>query len=151
MLEAEKSLNNSPYSNAFLSYTYGLYYANLKSFNIANKKFTEALSYLEKSKTDVADDRTNILFKEVYRELSVSLANLGKVDEAYQALLKHDSFREKLTDKEKNEEWFKSNIDFAENIFGGSRPDAPPPIFSSMRATPARRPARPPSLRRAHR
>jgi len=101
LLEAEKSLNNSPYSNAFLSYTYGLYYANLKSFNIANKKFTEALSYLEKSKTDVADDRTNILFKEVYRELSVLLANLGKVDEAYQALLKHDSFREKLTDKEK--------------------------------------------------
>ena len=101
LLEAEKSLNNSPYSNAFLSYTYGLYYANLKSFNIANKKFTEALSYLEKSKTDVVDDRTNVLFKEVYRELSVLLANLGKVDEAYQALLKHDSFREKLTDKEK--------------------------------------------------
>ena len=44
---------------------------------------------------------TNILFKEVYRELSISLANLGKVDEAYQALLKHDNFREKLTDKEK--------------------------------------------------
>ncbi len=101
LLEAEKSLENSLYSKAFLSYTYGLYYANLKSFNIANKKFAEALSYLEKSKSDVTDARTNILFKEVYREQSMTLANLGKVDEAYQALLKHDNFREVLTDKEK--------------------------------------------------
>lgn len=101
LLEAEKSLENSLYSKAFLSYSYGLYYANLKSFNIANKKYTEALSYLEKSKSDVTDARMNILFKEVYREQSMSLANLGKVDEAYQALLKHDNFREVLTNKEK--------------------------------------------------
>lgn len=104
LLEAEKNIDHNPYSNAYLSYTYGLYYTKTQSFHLANKKFSEALSYLENNKSKVNDLKTDMLFEAVYKELSMSLANLGKVEEAYKVLLIHDKFRGKLISKEKLKE-----------------------------------------------
>ncbi|MBP0904471.1 response regulator [Mariniflexile gromovii] len=98
LLEAEKNLINSSYSKASLNYTYGLYYKKIESFHIANKKFNQAINHLNNISSDF---KTNLLHSEIYKELSISLASLGKNDEAYQVLLKHNSFKDKLINDEK--------------------------------------------------
>ena len=112
LLAAEKNLDNNWFSKASLSYAYGLYYVNLKSFNLATRKFSDALGYLENSKIDVEDLRKCILLKEIYKEQSVALASLGKVDDAYLALLNHDNYREKLLKAEKLKEEQNANSKF---------------------------------------
>ncbi|CAH8283857.1 signal transduction histidine kinase [Mariniflexile fucanivorans] len=113
LLEAEKNLLNNSYSKACLSYTYGLYYSKYQSFNLANKKFTQALNHLDKKSNDT---KIHLLFSEIYKELSISLSNLDKNDEAYQALLKHNSYKEKLIkdEKAKTEKNAKSKFFIAE-------------------------------------
>ncbi|WP_372753909.1 ATP-binding protein [Mariniflexile sp.] len=101
LLEAEKGVLDNDYSKASLNYTYGLYYKTKASYNLANKKFTDALGYLNK-KSD--NTKVNALLSDIYNELSISLAKSGNVDQAYKVLLLHNSLEEKLLNEEKIKE-----------------------------------------------
>ena len=100
LLKAENNLTDL-YSMAYLSYTYGLYFMNQQSYNLANNKFTEALKYLEKNNSAVEDSNIDLLVSNVYKKLSQSLSKLGNNDDAYNILLKYNSNRERLINEEK--------------------------------------------------
>ena len=116
LLKAENNLTDNLYSMAYLSYNYGLYFMNQQSFNLANNKFTEALEYLEKNNSAVEDANIDLLLSNVYMKLSQSLSKLGNNDDAYNALLKYNSIRERLINEErvKQEKIAKSKFFIAE-------------------------------------
>ena len=90
----------SPNSLGYFKYIYGTYYARNKLYNNANSKFREAIILLENSSEEV--DLT--LLTKVYMQFSISLAKSGKSTEAYLTLLEHNSYKDKLSDKEENKQ-----------------------------------------------
>src|SRR5690606_32191987 len=101
LLKVEENLKNSiasKYSKGYFNYIYGLYFVKQDLFNNANSKFKETISLLEK------DDKNLNLLTKTYKDLSNSLAKSGNHEEAYLALVRHNTYRDRLIDDEKIKE-----------------------------------------------
>ncbi|SFZ93789.1 Signal transduction histidine kinase [Flaviramulus basaltis] len=88
------------YSEGYFKYIYGIYYVRTELYNNANSKFREAILLLENTNEEV--DLT--LLTKVYMQFSISLAKSGKSTEAYLTLLEHNSYKDKLLNKDENKQ-----------------------------------------------
>ncbi|GAA3610003.1 ATP-binding protein [Flavivirga amylovorans] len=101
LLRAEESLYNyQADANAYgyLKYTQGIYFLTKELFNSANKKFNEALLYLEKNE-DGNKRHNNLLLLNVYEKLALSLDKQNLDKQAYAALQKYNTYKYKYTDE----------------------------------------------------
>ncbi|WP_299275751.1 ATP-binding protein [uncultured Psychroserpens sp.] len=95
-----KRIEDHGYSTAQWNFVQGQYFSKKEFYNNANVKFIEAINILENhSEINVKDK--NALLNDVYKELSLTYAALENSEEAYQALLKHNNYRDKLLNEEK--------------------------------------------------
>ena len=107
LIRAEDILGNyEADSNAYgcLKYTQGLYFVKKELFNNANKKFNEALLFLEKNKKNNNNNKqNNLLLSNVYEKLALSLDKQDLDEEADEALLKYNDYRYEYTNEEESE------------------------------------------------
>ncbi len=104
LLRLEESMSSSenanPYFKGYYNYIYGQYYAHKNLHNNATIKFNEAISDLEK-----VDLNTNynggFLLSKAYKELSLSLVQIDKKEEAYLALLNYNDCNDEFVNREK--------------------------------------------------
>ncbi|WP_298902328.1 ATP-binding protein [uncultured Psychroserpens sp.] len=95
-----KRIEDHGYFTAQWNFIQGQYFSKKEFYNNANVKFIEAINILENhSEINVKDK--NALLNDVYKELSLTYAALENSEEAYQALLKHNNYRDKLLNEEK--------------------------------------------------
>ncbi|WP_104735610.1 ATP-binding response regulator [Hanstruepera ponticola] len=101
LLRAENNLNDlsyNAYNSAFFNYSYGLYFIQKELYNKANDKFIQAIEHLQGNTHDL---NSNLLFSKIYKDLSLSYAQLEDTDMAYYALKEHNSFRDEFINEEK--------------------------------------------------
>ena len=101
LLRAENNLNKLPYhayTQANFNYAYGNYFVKKELYNNANEKFNLAINHLEGITHDL---NSNLLFSEIYQDLSLSYAQLENTDMAYSVLKLHNNYREQFINEEK--------------------------------------------------
>lgn len=106
LLRAEENLNNfKAGSNAHgdLKYTQGLYFIEKELFNNANKKFNEALTFLEKNNKGNKQQHYNLLLLNIYEKIALSLDKQGLDKQAYEALLRYNDYMYKYTNEAQSE------------------------------------------------
>ncbi|MDO5971636.1 ATP-binding protein [Flavivirga aquimarina] len=105
LLRAENILGKyKANSNAYghLKYTKGLYFIEKGLFSNANKKFNEALAFLEKNDTG-NKQQYNLLLLNVYDKLVLSLDKQDLDEQAYQTLLKYNNYMYQYTNEAQSE------------------------------------------------
>jgi two-component system, sensor histidine kinase len=103
LLKVEENLKHSSasaYSKGYFNYIYGLYFVNKGLYNNANLKFKDAVALLENDN----QEKDLMLLSKAYEELSLSSAKSGNNEQAYAALLKHNSYKDKFLNEEKLKE-----------------------------------------------
>jgi len=101
LLKVEENFKNyiaNKNSKGYFNYIYGLYFVKQDLYNNAISKFKEAIALLDE------DNKNLKLLSEAYEELSLSSAKSGNKEEAYNALLKHNYYRNKFLNEEKLKE-----------------------------------------------
>ncbi|WP_303317104.1 ATP-binding protein [Flavivirga abyssicola] len=101
LLRAEGNIYNySADANdyAYLRYTQGLYFISKELFNSANKKFNEALTFLEVSDKENREYYNSLLL-DVYEKIALSLNKQDLDEQAYIALQKYNDYVYVHTDK----------------------------------------------------
>jgi len=102
LLRAENNLNKLPFDAftfAKFNYAYGRYFNQKEFYNKANDKFELAIAFLRDNQTN--DLNSNLLFSELYRDLSLSNSKLDNIEKAYNYLINHNNFRELFINEEK--------------------------------------------------
>ncbi|OUS03412.1 hypothetical protein A9Q86_00420 [Flavobacteriales bacterium 33_180_T64] len=100
---AEGNLNlikDQDFYVAQLKFVQGQYYLKKKLYNNASLSFIEAITRLENHISIRVKDK-NALLSDVYKELSSTYALLDQDNQAYQALLMHNNYRDKFLNEEK--------------------------------------------------
>jgi signal transduction histidine kinase/CheY-like chemotaxis protein len=103
LLRARKNLDNAPYSiynEGLVGYMFGRYFVQKEMLLSANEKFKEAENIL-KTHDQHEDYECNELLSKIFKAHSKSLAALDQPGEAYDLLLKHNIFRERVINEEK--------------------------------------------------
>ena len=95
-----KFIEDYGYSKAQLNFVQGQYFGKKEFHNNANTKFLEAIDGLENNAA-ISEKDKNALLNNLYKEMSLTYAALENTHEAYQALLKHNVYRDKLFNEEK--------------------------------------------------
>ncbi|PNQ75313.1 hypothetical protein C1T31_04050 [Hanstruepera neustonica] len=101
LLRAENNLNKLPYDSytiASFNYAYGNYFAKKELYSKANDKYLEAIQYLKSVHRSFG---INYLFSEIYKDLSMSFAQLENSESAYNYLVLHNNYREQFINEEK--------------------------------------------------
>jgi signal transduction histidine kinase/FixJ family two-component response regulator len=101
----------SNYYQGYSNYLFGIYYNKKGLFNTAITKFDSAIFKLENS--EYPDSYTiNFIMSKVHKELSNSLSEIDKKEEAYAELLTHNTFKDKLLNltKQNNEDITRSKL-----------------------------------------
>ncbi|WP_452232485.1 response regulator [Lacinutrix sp. MEBiC02595] len=102
MLRAKKiqdSIDISPIKRSQMAFMFGKYYTQKEALYNAIVNFDNALIILKK--LDETNNERNLLISNIYKEYATSLASLNKNERAYAALLKHNTYREKVINEEK--------------------------------------------------
>lgn len=89
------------YSEGYLDYTFGLYFMDKGSYNLANNKFKDAERHLKKCSANITDIKCNLLLSQVYEKMSLSLVALDKKEEAYNVLLMYNEAKDQFFSEEK--------------------------------------------------
>ena len=95
----QEKINNSPFLKSQLAFMFGRYYAQKEALYNAIVNFDNAIIILER--LDENNNQRNYLISKIYKQYASSLTNLDKSERAYEALLKHNEYREKVINEEK--------------------------------------------------
>ena len=95
----QESIQESSFLKSHLAFMFGRYYAQKEALYNAIVNFDNAIIILER--LDENNNQRNNLISDIYKEYALSLANLNKNELAYEALLKHNGYREKVINEEK--------------------------------------------------
>ncbi len=105
LLRAEENLNGykaDSYAYANFKYTHGLYFIEKELYNNANKKFNEALAFLEQNNGSNRQNN-NLLLLNIYKKSALSLDKQDLDKQAYHALLKYNKNLDQFISKAKSE------------------------------------------------
>ncbi|NMH88546.1 ATP-binding response regulator [Flavivirga algicola] len=94
LLRAEENLNSYKADSnayAYFKYTQGLYFIKKELYTNANKKFNEALAFLEQNNSGNRQNY-NLLLLNIYKKLALSLDKQDLDKQAYNALLKYNNY-----------------------------------------------------------
>ena len=95
----QESIKDSPFIKSKLAFMFGRYYAQKDALYNSIINFDSAISIL--SRLDEKNNRKNLLISIIYKEYALALADLGKSERAFEALLSHNEYREKVINEEK--------------------------------------------------
>lgn len=96
--ESFKNYNANLYTQGYFNYIYGLYYVKLDLYNHATFRFKEAINLLE------SDGKNLKLLSQAYEYLANSSVKSGNHEEAYAALVQHNTYRDNFLNDEKIKE-----------------------------------------------
>lgn len=102
LLRAQKLSNQLSFVELYKSkivFLMGRYYANKSAHHKAIDNYEKAIEALENSQED--NNTINLIIADIYKEYSNSFALLGEKEAAYEMLLKHNTYREKVINEEK--------------------------------------------------
>ncbi|WP_204346734.1 ATP-binding protein [Psychroserpens algicola] len=95
-----KYIDDSNYATAQWNFIQGQYFFKKEFYNNAIIKYSEAANALE-SKSTAEHINKNALLSDIYKSLSSTYAQLEKSNEAYQALLMHNTYRDEFINEDK--------------------------------------------------
>jgi signal transduction histidine kinase/CheY-like chemotaxis protein len=114
LLRAEENLNQysaDSNSRGYYNYTFGLYFMKKDMFNNAITKFENALTILEGNKNINGQDNL-LLIVNTYEKLAVAFNKEDLNGQAYNAILKYNSFKDVFINETKEEQNFIANSNF---------------------------------------
>jgi len=95
----QEAIQNPPILKSQLAFMFARYYAQKDALYNAIVNFDNAIIILER--LDENNNERNYLISNIYKQYALSLANLNKNERAFEALLKHNEYREKVINEEK--------------------------------------------------
>ena len=95
----QEAIQNAPFLKSQLAFMFARYYAQKEALYNAIVNYDNAIIILER--LDENNNERNFLISKIYKQYALSLANLEKDDRAFEALLKHNEYREKVINEEK--------------------------------------------------
>ena len=114
LFRAEENLNHfeaNSDSLGYYYYTYGLYFLKKELYNNAITKFEEVLNLLEDDKMNPSQDSL-LLLTSAYEKLALAFNKGGLNEQAYNAILKYNSYKDIFITETKEEQNFIANSKF---------------------------------------
>lgn len=114
LFRAEENLNHfeaNSDSLGYYYYTYGLYFLKKELYNNAITKFEEVLNLLEDDKMNPSQDSL-LLLTSAYEKLALAFNKGGLNEQAYNAILKYNSYKDIFIKETKEEQNFIANSKF---------------------------------------
>ncbi|MFD2823026.1 response regulator [Lacinutrix iliipiscaria] len=97
--QEQDSIGISPYEKSQLAFVFGRYYAQKGALYNSILNYDNAIIILKR--LDENNSQRNLMISKIYKQYAASLASLNNNEKAYEALLNHNKFREKVINEEK--------------------------------------------------